>query len=231
LTPAAADAVARLGRLVFGNRSLDDVRGTVVDIAKNALPGLPEVSITLIAEEPLTVASSGQLASDLDAQQYGGGHGPCLDAIRLGQVVTVVDTRQEMRWPDFLPHAREAGVVASVSVPLPIENGHVASLNIYFDKLGALDEQAVQTARTVGSFIAVALTNADRFHETETRSKHLEDALQSRAVIDQAKGILMAEHHISADDAFAMLVRVSQNANRKVREIAKALVEHTQREI
>jgi GAF domain-containing protein len=221
--------VARLARFVLGEHSLDDLLGIVVDIAKSALPGPPEVSITLVDGRPLTMACSGQLALDVDERQYAAGYGPCLDAVRLGETVIVPDMALETRWPEYLPRAREAGVAASVSIPLPIEDRHIGAMNIYTRHTDVLDDDAIEVARTIGGFAAVALVNADRYQKSTTLADQLEAALQSRAVIDQAKGILIAQHRISADEAFEMLVRLSQNSNRKLRDVAAALVEHAQR--
>src|ERR1700712_2561812 len=144
----AADAIAGLARFVLGQHSLADLLQNVVGIAKSALPGPPEVSITLVNGQPLTMASSGQLATDVDERQYAEGYGPCLDAVRLGEIVIVTDMATETRWPDYLPRAREVGVAASVSIPLPIEDRHIGAMNIYVRQTAILDDEAVETAQT-----------------------------------------------------------------------------------
>jgi GAF domain-containing protein len=159
------------------------------------------------------MASSGQLATDVDERQYAAGYGPCLDAVRLGEIVSVPDLAHETRWPDYVPRALEAGVAASVSVPLPIEDRHIGAMNIYTRQTEIFDDAAIETARTIAGFAAVALVNADRYQKSTTLANQLEEALQSRAVIDQAKGILIAQHHCTADEAFDMLVRLSQHGN------------------
>src|SRR4051812_39227228 len=175
------------------------------------------------------MASSGQLATDVDERQYDAGYGPCLDAVRLGETVIITDLTQETRWPAYVPRALEAGVAASVSIPVPIEDRHIGAMNIYTRQTSVLDEDAIETARTIAGFAAVALVNADRYQKTEILAQQLEAALQSRAVIDQAKGILIAQHHCTADEAFDRLVTLSQHSNRKLRDVATALVEHAQR--
>ena len=225
----ASDAVARLARLVLGVRALDEVLEVVVGIAKRVLPGPPEVSITLVGGEPLTMASSGQLASDVDERQYEVGSGPCLEAVRTGELIVVPDLTQEARWPGYVLKAIEAGVAASVSIPLPMEDRHIGVMNIYTRQKDVLDDDAIHTASTVAGFAAVALANAYRYEKSELLAAQLAEALQSRAVIDQAKGVLIAQHRCTADEAFDMLVKLSQTSNRKLRDVAAALVEHTQR--
>jgi GAF domain-containing protein len=226
---AAADAIGRLAKFVLGEHSLDELLENVVDIAKCAMPGPPEVSITLVDGQPLTMAGSGPLAIEVDERQYDIGYGPCLDAVRLGEAIVVDDLTAETRWPEYVPRALKAGVAASLSLPLPIEDRHIGAMNIYFRQPGVLDDDALGTAQTIAGFAAVALVNADRYQKSETLAQQLAHALESRSIIDQAKGILMAEHHFSADDAFDMLVRLSQNTNHKLRDVAAALVKHTQR--
>src|SRR4051794_15823728 len=225
---SAADAIANLAQFVLGSRTLDDVLETVVDVAKCALPGPPDVSITLVDGQPLTMAASGQLAVDVDERQYEVGYGPCLDAVRLGEMVIITDLTRETRWPRYVPRALEAGVAASVSLPLPIENRHIGAMNIYTRQTNILGDDAIRTASTIAGFAAVALANADRYQKTARLADQLEEALQSRATIDQAKGILIGQHHCTADEAFDMLVTLSQNSNRKLRDVAAALVEHAQ---
>ncbi len=93
------------------------------------------------------MAASGQLAVDVDERQYEAGYGPCLDAVRLGEKVVVTDLAQETRWPAYVPRALEAGVAASVSIPLPIEDRHIGAMNVYTRQTNILDDDAIETAQ------------------------------------------------------------------------------------
>ncbi len=221
-----ADAVASLARLVLGAHALDAVLGTVVDISKRVLPGPAEVSVALLDGKSPTTASSGQLATAADEWQDEVGSGPGLDAARTGELIVVSDLSRESRWPDYVTGALEAGVAASVAIPLPIADRLIGVLNVYTPRQDVLDDDAIRTASAVAGFVAVALTNADRYEKSELLAAQLTEALQSRAVIDQAKGVLISRHRCTADEAFDMLVRISQASNRKLRDIAAALVEH-----
>jgi GAF domain-containing protein len=225
----AAEALERLGRLSLRELSMDSLLQMVADLAKAVMPGTPEASVTLLVKDrPTTVASTGQLAVDLDETQYERGHGPCLHAARTGELTEIADTRTDDRWVDYSRRAAEAGNLSSLSVPLPIDEDEQVSgaLNLYARKANAFDEGSRSVARAFGPYAAVATGNMHAYQSARGMADNLQAALESRAVIDQAKGILMERHRLTPDQAFQMLAQVSMNANRKVREVADHLV-HT----
>jgi GAF domain-containing protein len=224
-----AEALERLGRLSLRELSMDSLLQTVADLTKTVMPGSPEASVCLLVRDrPTTVVSTGSLATDLDETQYDRGHGPCLHAARTGRVTEIPDTRVEARWPDYTPRAVERGNLSSVSIPLPIdEDQRVAgALNIYARRPNAFDEASRSVALRFAPYAAVAAGNLYAYQSARDMADNLETALQSRAVIDQAKGILMERHKLTADQAFQLLARASMNGNRKLRDVADHLV-HT----
>jgi GAF domain-containing protein len=169
--------------------------------------------------------TTGQLALDLDHAQYGRGHGPCLQAASEGVPVEVEDARSDPRWRDFLDIAVQHGCLSSLSLPLPLHEGVSGALNIYARQATAFDEQSRQFARRFASYGAVVAGNMLVYESALDRAKNLEAALASRAVIDQAKGVLMERFKLTADQAFQALARVSMETNTKVRDIAERFVE------
>src|SRR3954471_279396 len=130
----AAEALERLGRLSLRDLSMEELLQIVADLAKTVMPGSPEASVTLVVKDtPTTVASTGQLATELDESQYERGHGPCLHAARTGELTEIGDTRTDSRWPDYLPRAAKHGALSSLSVPLTIDEDEqvTGALNIY----------------------------------------------------------------------------------------------------
>jgi GAF domain-containing protein len=122
VSASAVQALERLGSLVR-QVSMDDLLQTIADLAKTVLPGNPEASVTLLVKgHPITVATTGELATDLDEAQYDRGHGPCLHAACTGEMVEITDMRTDSRWPDYLPRAVEHGALSSLSVPLAIDD-------------------------------------------------------------------------------------------------------------
>jgi GAF domain-containing protein len=225
----AAEALERLGRLSLRELSMDSLLQTVADLAKTVMPGKPETSVLLLVKDkPTTVVSTGQLAVDLDETQYERGHGPCLHAARTGELTEIADTRTETRWQDYTQRAAERGNLSSLSIPLAIdEDEQVAgALNVYARQPDAFDEDSRSVATRFGPYAAVATGNMYAYQSARDMADNLQAALESRAVIDQAKGVLIERYKLTPDQAFQLLARVSMNANRKVRDIADHLV-HT----
>jgi GAF domain-containing protein len=222
-----AEALERLGTLTLREHSMRSVLQTVVELAKQVLPGDPECSITLLVGDKATTAvSTGQLAVDLDEGQYGRGHGPCLHAAATGELTELSDTRTDPRWPDHARTAWERGSGSSLSVPLPIAEGIAGALNTYAREPRAFDEDARSVAQRFAPYAAVAVSNMHAYETARDMADNLQVALESRAVIDQAKGILMERYRLTADQAFTTLAAVSMRTNRKLRAVAEDLV-HT----
>jgi GAF domain-containing protein len=222
-----ADALERLGRLSLRELSMESLLQTVADTAKAVMPGNPEASVLLLVEDhPTTVVSTGRLATDLDETQYDKGHGPCLHAARSGELTEIADTRADNRWPDYLARAVERGNLSSLSIPLTIDEKERVSgaLNVYARTQNAFDATSRSVAMRFAPYAAVAAGNAYAYRSARDMADNLQNALESRAVIDQAKGILMERHKLTADQAFQVLARASMANNRKLREIADELV-------
>jgi GAF domain-containing protein len=222
---SAAEALQRLGRLSLREQSMDSLLQTVVDTAASVLPGDAEASVSLlINHRPATPVYSDRLALDLDETQYGHGHGPCLHCARTGEMTEVADARTETRWRDYMERAVELGGLSSLSVPLPVSEGVAGALNIYAREPDAFDEAGREVATEFAPYAAVAVGNMYSYQSARELAENLQLALQSRGVIDQAKGILMERHKLTADQAFHLLARTSMSTNRKVRDVADELV-------
>ena len=222
------DALRALARLSLRDRDLRDILGEVTRIATTAVPGAESTSITLIRDERgFTAAHDGQMALDADELQYDRGYGPCLDAGRTGLAMLVPDMREEERWPDYAAAVVADGVLSSLSVPLPFQGATIGALNIYADKPHAFGDESLATGEEVAAYIAVAVANAESFAASTDLAHQMQEAMASRSVIDMAKGILMAQNGCSPDEAFTMLSHASQRSNRKLRDLARAVVDTT----
>jgi GAF domain-containing protein len=219
------DAFAELGRIKLADTDLEGVLSKIAGLAKRVLPGADEVSVTLVRDkQPHTATFTGDLALACDERQYELGHGPCLDAAAEASTLSLPDMEREIRWPDYTPRVADAGVHSSLSIGLPVHDVVTGALNIYSTKTEAFDEDAVVLAQTFAGYAAVALANAHLYDSQATLAQQMHAAMESRAVIEQAKGIIMGERRCSAEEAFAILSKLSQNTNRKLREVAAALV-------
>ena len=220
---------AELSRVVLGDEPLGTVLERVAGLAVKAMPEASEVSVTLMeGGRARTVAFTGSLAVQLDERQYETGWGPCLDAAVSGHTITV-DTADptSTSYPDFAATAQRAGVVQSVSVGLPVADRVVGALNTYC-RSEAMSESSVELAEASAGYAAVALANAARYASTAERAENMAAAMRSRAVIEQAKGIIIATRHCGPDEAFAVLVKASQRRNMKLRDVAAAIVAASQ---
>jgi GAF domain-containing protein len=221
-------AFAELGRMKLGERDLRTVLGRVAELARQTLPGMAGASVTLVeSDRAYTAAFTGQLALDLDETQYQDGFGPCLAAAQSAGTVTVPDMAAETRWPAFARQALAAGVHSSLSVALPLQEAVLGALNIYATQPCAFDQDAVELARTFAGYAAVAIANARLYQNTAALAEDMRRAMETRAVIEQAKGILVAQRHCTPEQAFELLTRLSQTTHRKLRDCAADLVTST----
>ncbi len=220
-----------LSQVVLADRSLDDVLGEVTDIAARTIPGAESTSITLVrGDKAFTAAHTGEMALAADELQYERGYGPCMDAGRAGVVLRIDDMRTEQRWRDYTARVLNVGVRSSLSMPLPYQGSAIGALNVYSTLPGAFASAESEGAATaVAEAIAVAVANADAHDRLVEHAHNMRMAMESRAVIEQAKGVLMAQRGLDADAAFEVLREASQRYNRKLRDIARGIVETTRR--
>jgi GAF domain-containing protein len=218
-----------LSRVVLIGRTLEEVLTEITALASSGVPGAESTSITMIRDDkPFTAAYHGEMALAADELQYRKGYGPCVDAGRGGVVLRIDDVREETRWPDYMAHVSETGVRSSLSVPLPYQGTSVGALNIYSGLQRAFaSSESLEAGLEVAEAIAVAVVNADAHAQLSEQAHHMRLAMESRAVIEQAKGVLMAQRHVDADQAFEILREASQRYNRKLREIALGIVAST----
>ena len=222
---SAEQALDQLGRLTLRTHDMQSLLQTVADLAKSVMPGNSEASVTLLVNDKATTAVfTGQLALDCDESQYGRGYGPCLHAASTGELIEIADAQADTRWRDYLDRAVERGALGSLSVPLPVSEGVAGALNIYARKPNAFDEDSRAAATRFAPYAAVAVSNMRAYQDARDMADNLQAALESRAVIDQAKGILMERYKLTADQAFQLLAEASMRTNTKLRTVAENLV-------
>jgi len=237
-SPDDQDLLQRLDDVIGALADLSDVLTRTEDLGRvlqrsveqvaRAIPGADMASVSVLRDDGTTaetVASSSERVWAVDDHQYAAGGGPSLEAARTGQVVRVGVEQATERWPEFARSARAAGVGSYLSAPLHVDEEFAGSLNLYSEQahgFGDLDEALLRLYTTAA---AAAIANARRYTQARDLAAQLSQALDSRAVIDQARGILMATHGIDAEQAFAPLAKESQNTDVKLREVAARLVE------
>ena len=174
-----------------------------------------------------TVVFTGDLAHQLDERQYDAGFGPCMDAAVSGTTIAVANADPASPYPEFSRVSLRAGVSHSLSVGLPVPQRIVGALNMYATTDEGFDDEAVLLAETFAEYAAVAVANAHLYSSTASLAAQMQTAMESRGVIDQAKGIIMGRNRCSADEAFTIMVTMSQRRNIKLRNLAQELVDRT----
>ena len=213
-----------LAGLVLAEEDTQSVLQRVVDLVAQAMPTGAEASITLLRNEHATTAAfSGELALQLDEMQYRQGYGPCLDAAAGGRPVEVTDGRTEDRWPDYMVTFLARGALSSLAMPVTTAQ-LAAALNVYAPVADAFTDAEREALAQFAAYTAVALTNMDALHEAVDQAETLKKTLEHRAVIEQAKGILIERYKLTPDQAFRLLAEASMHTNRKLRDLAQDLV-------
>jgi GAF domain-containing protein len=225
-----AESVALLYSVLLADEDLDDTLRRVAQLATATLPTCDFADVTLIRDgKPVTRGATDPIAEELDAVQYATGLGPCVDAWKRGEVDHVESTRTDTRWPDYAKKAIELGISSTLAIPLTVHGTTIGALNLYSRREQSFSENDDQVGRLFAEQAAIALANARTHAEAAALARQLQEALTSRGVIEQAKGILIARHRLTPAEAFEALVEQSQRENRKLRFVAEDLVRDAQR--
>jgi GAF domain-containing protein len=217
--------------LLLEDASLLDLLEQVLALTAEAVTSCAAVSVTVVDDDGgyTTAAASSDDARAIDAAQYELLEGPCIDALRSGEVHRVGDLAAEERWPAFRERARSLGYRTVLAVPLRAGADVVGALNVFADGPDGLTDRDVALAGRIAAPAAATLANGRAYGRVSRLAAQLEQAMASRAAIEQAKGILMAQQRCSAEEAFAILRRLSQATNRKLRDVAAEVVARAER--
>lgn len=184
------------------------------------------ITVRTAQHRPFTIGSSDGLAQKLDEVQYEVDDGPCLHALRHNVTVDMPDLADQVRWPDFHRQALQAGLTASLSIPMLSHGAAIGALNVYGRANGGLSPEQHKLAGYFAERAGGAIALATQLAEYQNLTADLQTALTSRATIDQALGILMGQQRCTADEAFAILRKASQHRNIKLRDLAAETIEH-----
>lgn len=224
------EVMTRLAGLLFSEETLQSALDLTAQLSRDVLPQTAGAGVTLIREgRKYTAAYTEEVVERADALQYDLDEGPCISAWRENDVVRIDDTALEDRWPRWTPAAASMGLRSSLSAPLRVRGEATGAIKVYSQDVGSYDAAHEPVLQMLADQAAVVLANVKGYVEAEQVSEQLKDALRSRDVIGQAKGILMEREGIDDEAAFAMLRRTSQLNNVKLRDVAAAVVDTTRR--
>lgn len=222
---SAPERADDLSVLLTTDHSVAELLGTIVEVAAGALDPFSGVSVTLLTDGDrhyeTTNASSDQIRT-VDESQYASDSGPCIEAIRTGgEVKSVIPSPS---WPDFSQVAEQARIRSVWSLPLTVQERVTAALNLYSDTDAPWESSSAGPARLLARQAAAVLDKGVVLARSEHANVTLRRALETRTVIGQAQGVLMARQSIGPDEAFDILRRASQRTNRKLRDVATEIV-------
>jgi GAF domain-containing protein len=193
-----------------------------------AVGGADGVSVSLRRGAVLaTVAASDQTISDMDANQYATGEGPCVDASVEGHHFLAPSLAEETRWPAFTPRARALGIKAILSSPLMVQDRPVGSLNIYSRGVDPFAPEGQRLASLFAAEASAVLTATVEDARPGEAADRLAESLRSRQVITLAQGVVMARDHVDEEHAYTILRRFSSNTGQPLRKRAEAIVSST----
>jgi GAF domain-containing protein len=214
-----------LSRFFVGDGTLAQTLTRVADLTVEAVAPVDFVGITMVVEgKKRTAVFTDEKSPEVDQAQYDSGEGPCLAAFEEQRVTRINSVFADGPWPDFRRAAAEIGIRSTLSLPLIVEKRAVGAMNLYSSAENSFTEDHVETATLFASQAAIVLANAQAYWDARELSSGLSEAMEHRAVIEQAKGMLMAAQRCDEDAAFGLLVRASQRENVKLRDIAQRIV-------
>jgi anti-anti-sigma regulatory factor len=207
---------------------VDGVLRLLLNIARVTVGGADGASVSLRRQGHLsTISASDQTISDMDADQYLTGEGPCVDASVKGHLFHADSLDTESRWPLFTPRARGLGIHSILSLPLLAEGQPVGALNMYSRTAFAFAPEDQEIASVLAAETSSILTTTGVDTNDDQLAQRIGKSLEVRRVIAQAEGIIMQRKGLSADDAYTELRNLSQATNQPLREAAQDVVTST----
>jgi len=171
------------------------------------------------------VASSDERMRLLEIFELQDEQGPCVDAFSTGQPVQAGAADSRARWPEFAPHAFEAGFRMMCAVPLRLRRDVIGALNLFRGSDELFNEAELDIAKAMGEIAAIGLIQERALRERTLLTEQLQSALNSRIIVEQAKGMLAEYLAVSMDDAFQLLRTFSRDHNRKLSIVARDVIE------
>lgn len=221
-----ADRLADVARLLEEDEIQDQTLRRLTDLGIELVPGGTAAAMTIaMPKGALTFAASHPRLEELHDLQFDDDHGPVVETLRHNEPRRIDDTENERRWPEFCRAAAAAGFRSVLALPLRTDRQPAGTVALYGPETNVFRGAAHDIALLFAGQGGTAVRNAKLYRTCRRMVDNLQAGLESRAVIEQAKGIVHAELGVSTDEAFGLLRRYSQDTNQRVRKIAADLVQ------
>jgi GAF domain-containing protein len=199
--------------------------------------------VTVRCAEVLGVAAAGVLLTDqrgalrvvaastektrlLELLQLQTDQGPCPECFHTGRPIAVPDlSTAASRWPRFVVEAGEIGFTSVYALPMRLRTDVIGALNLFGKEPGALDEDTIRLAQALADVATIGLLQARAIRQRDTLAEQLQTALNSRIVIEQAKGVIAERRRVDMDESFTLLRGTARTTNRRLSELARAVVD------
>jgi len=175
------------------------------------------------------LAASSQAARLLELFQLQNDQGPCLDCFRTGRPVAAADMAAAApRWPRFAPAARQAGFGAVQALPMRLREQVIGALNLFLASPGALAPADIRVGQALADVATISLLHERGMRHSDILNEQLQAALNSRVIIEQAKGKLAERLGVDVDQAFTVLRDHARTSNRRLSDLAQAFIDGTE---
>ncbi len=225
VTRELAERMAEIAALLLSEDSADTSVRQLAELSLELIPGSAAAGVVAAGDVAWTHAASSPAVAELHQVQLQSGDGPVAEALRYGEARRIDDTIAEERWPQICRAMAREHLLSCLVLPLRTDRSPGGALAIYGPERNAFTGASHDLALLFAAQGGVAVRNAAAYRNCQKLVENLQTALASRAVIEQAKGIIVAEYGVAPEVAFKRLSVLSQNTNRKLREIAADVVE------
>lgn len=172
------------------------------------------------------VAASTEQTRLLEVLQLQTDQGPCPDCFHTGRPVAVADlSAATSRWPRFAAAARQIGFASVDALPMRLRTDVIGTLNLFGSKPGALDDGTIRLAQAMADVATIGLLQARAIRHREALAEQLQTALNSRVIIEQAKGVIAERRQLDMDQSFTVLRSTARRTNRRLSDLARAVVD------
>ncbi|TXN31862.1 GAF and ANTAR domain-containing protein [Lacisediminihabitans profunda] len=174
------------------------------------------------------VASTSERSRLVEIMQLRSGHGPCVEAFTTGVVVEVDDlVAQRNRWPEFREEALSQGFRSVHAIPLRLRGSVIGTLNLFRNEPGLLTPEDASVAQGLADVATIGILHERTLRENSVAKEQLQHALDSRVVIEQAKGVIAQTRSVDMDQAFRLLRAYARSNNLNLHDVAARVVART----
>ena len=230
LPQESIEKLARVTRLLKTQRTLPAKLETVVAIVKRTMPNCDAAGISLLIDrEPTSVAVSDRLAVEIDLVQYQTGEGPCLAAMSDSAVIRIDVLERDSRFVRFAPGALDLEIHSVLSIPLSANGRTVGALNLYSRTADAFDAGSEEAVRAIAEYAAETISTSPLYAYSLDMVEGLVETMETRAVVAQATGVIMAGEQTTSDEALDRLRDLALHSGASMRTVAEWVLEERPR--